>query len=65
MSLKFTEKLCGMTVKGDTKFEKELTCRLEIYLRNLKNYDYKKHFRHVRQSYCSESIKTFPRKLPS
>ena len=39
MSLKFIEKFCGMTMNDDTKFEKELTCRLEIDMRNLRNCD--------------------------
>ena len=30
MSLKFTEKLCVMTMKNDTKIEEELTCRFKI-----------------------------------
>ena len=39
MSLKFTEKLCAMTVKNDAQFEKELTCSFEIDMRNLTNFD--------------------------
>ena len=35
MSLKFTEKLCVMTMKNDTKIEEELTCRFEINMRKL------------------------------
>ena len=30
MSLKFTEELCAMTMKNDTKIEEELTCRFKI-----------------------------------
>ena len=47
MSLKFTEELCGMTIKNDAKFEGELTCQfklaqgnwgiLTLALRSLKN----------------------------
>ena len=39
MSLKFTEKLFVMTIKNDTKFEKELTCGFKIDKRNLTNFD--------------------------
>ena len=39
MSLKFTEDLCVMTVKNDTKLEQELTCRFKIDMRNLTNFD--------------------------
>ena len=35
MSLKFTEELCVMTMKNDTKIEKELTCCFKIDMRNL------------------------------
>ena len=28
-----------MTMKNDTKFEEELTCRFEIDMRNLTNFD--------------------------
>ena len=39
MSLKFTEKLCVMTMNNDTKIEEELTCRFEIDMRNFTNFD--------------------------
>ena len=39
MSLKFTEKLCVMTMKNEVKFEEELTCRFKIDMRNLTNFD--------------------------
>ena len=39
MSLKFTEEWCVMTLKEDTKFEEELTCRFKIEMRNLTNLD--------------------------
>ena len=39
MSLKFTEELCVMTMKNDTKIEEELTCRLKTDMRNLTNFD--------------------------
>ena len=39
MSLKFTEEWCVMTMKEDTKFEEELTCRFKIEMRNLTNLD--------------------------
>ena len=39
MSLKLTEKLCVMTMKNDTKFEIEFTCRFKIAMRNLINFD--------------------------
>ena len=38
MSLKFRV-LCVMTMKNDTKFEKELTCLFKIDIRNLTNFD--------------------------
>ena len=31
--------VCVMTMKNDTKFEKELTCLFKIYMRNLTNFD--------------------------
>ena len=37
-SLKFTEELCGMTMKNVQKFEEELTCQLKIDVRNLTNF---------------------------
>ena len=39
MSLKFTEELCVLTMKDDTKIEEELTCRFKIDLRNFTNFD--------------------------
>ena len=39
MSLKFTEELCVMTMRNDTKIEDELTCRFKIDMRNLTNFD--------------------------
>ena len=39
MTLNFTEELCVMTIKNDTKIEEELTCRFKIDMRNLTNFD--------------------------
>ena len=39
MSLKFTEELCVMTMKNDTKIEEELTCHFKIDMRNLTDFD--------------------------
>ena len=39
MSLKFTEKLCVITMKIDAKFEENLTHRFKIDMRNLINLD--------------------------
>ena len=39
MTLKFTEELCVMKMKNDTKIEEELTCRFKIDMRNLTNFD--------------------------
>ena len=39
MSLKFTGEFCVMTIKNDAKFEEELTCQFNIYIRNLTNFD--------------------------
>ena len=39
MSLKFTEELCVMTMKNDTKIEEELTCRFKIDMRYFTNFD--------------------------
>ena len=39
MTLKFTEELCVMTMKNDTKTEEELTCRFKIGMRNFTNFD--------------------------
>ena len=35
ISLKFTGEICVMTMKRDAKFEKELTCKFKIGMRNL------------------------------
>ena len=39
MSLKFTEELCVMTMKNNTKIEEELICPFKIDMRNLTNFD--------------------------
>ena len=39
MSLKFTEELCVMTMKNNTKFGEELACRFKIDMRNLTHFD--------------------------
>ena len=39
VTLKFTEQLCVMTMKNDTKIEEELTCRFKIDMRNFTNVD--------------------------
>ena len=39
MSLKFPGKLCAMTMKNDTKIEKESTCQFKTGLRNLTSFD--------------------------
>ena len=39
MSVKFTEELCVMTMKNDTKTEEEMTCRFKIDMRNFTNFD--------------------------
>ena len=39
MSVKFTEELCAMTLKNDTKFDEELTCCFKTDMRNLMNFD--------------------------
>ena len=39
MSLNFTGKICVMTMKNDTKFEEEFTCKFKIDMRNLTNFD--------------------------
>ena len=39
MTSKFTEELCVMTMKNDTKIEEELTCRFKIDMRNFTNFD--------------------------
>ena len=38
MSLKFTAKLCVMTMKNDAKYEEELTCQFKVDMRNLMNF---------------------------
>ena len=40
MTLKFTEELCVMKMKNDTKIEEELTCRFKIDMRNFTNFDH-------------------------
>ena len=39
MRLKFTEKLCVMTMKNNAKFEEELTCGFKIDMGNLMDFD--------------------------
>ena len=39
MTLKFTEKLCVVTMKNDTKIEEELTCCFKTDMRNLTDFD--------------------------
>ena len=39
MTLEFTEELCVMTMKNDTKIEEELTYRFKIDIRNFINFD--------------------------
>ena len=39
MTLKFTEKLCVMTMKNNAKFKEELTCHFKTDMRNLMNFD--------------------------
>ena len=39
MSLKYTGDLCVMTMKNDSKFEEDLTCKFKIDMRNLTNLD--------------------------
>ena len=39
MTLKFAEKLCGMTMKKNGKFEEEVTCHFKTDMRNLMNFD--------------------------
>ena len=39
MSLKFIGEFCVMTMKNDTKFEKELSSQLKIEMRNLTTSD--------------------------
>ena len=39
MSLEFTDEFCIVTMKNDTKFEEELTCKFKTDMRNLTNFD--------------------------
>ena len=39
MTLKFTEELCVMTMKNNTKFEEELTFHFKTDTRNLTNFN--------------------------
>ena len=39
MSLKFTEKLCVMRMKNDTKIEEDLTFCFKTDMRNFTNFD--------------------------
>ena len=39
INLKFTEDLCVMAMKNDTKIEEEQTCRFKIDMRNFINFD--------------------------
>ena len=39
MSLKFTGKVCVITVKNDARFKKEWICQFKIDMRNLTNFD--------------------------
>ena len=39
MSLKLTGELCAMTMKTNTKFEKELTSQFKIDIMNFKKFD--------------------------
>ena len=39
MTLKFTEELCVMKMKNDTKIEEELTCCFKTDMRNFTNFD--------------------------
>ena len=39
VSLKFTEQLCVMRMKNDTKFEEELTCQFKIDMSNFMNFE--------------------------
>ena len=39
MSLKFTGELSVMTVKNESKFEKELTCQFKVDMRDLTNFN--------------------------
>ena len=39
MSLKFTEEICVMKMKNNTKIEEELICYFKIDMRNMTNFD--------------------------
>ena len=39
MSLMFTGELCVMAMKNDAIIKEELTCQLQIDMRNLTNFD--------------------------
>ena len=39
MRLNFTGEFCAMTMKNDTKFEEELTCKFKIDMRNMTNFN--------------------------
>ena len=39
MSLKFTEKLCVMLMKNDSKFEEELNCHFKIDMSSSTNFN--------------------------
>ena len=39
MSLKFTGKLCLMTMKNDAKFEDDLTCQFKIDMKKLADFE--------------------------
>ena len=39
LTLKFTEDLCAMTMKNNSKCEEELTCHFKTDMRNLTNFD--------------------------
>ena len=39
MSLKITEELCVMAMKNDAKFEEELTCRFQLDMGTLTNFE--------------------------
>ena len=39
MTLKLTDELCVMTMKNDTKIEREVTCRFKIDMKNVTNFD--------------------------
>ena len=39
MGLKFTNKLCVMTMENNAKYEEELNCQFKIDMRNLRDFD--------------------------